>query len=346
MAFSSPHYLRLSLAAAIVLGVSPGRFYRDVKLGCINLLLTYPEGCLANCAYCGLARERRPDSDSFIRVGWPTLATEEVLERMARYKREVRRVCLSMVTHPQAYAHTRDLCRRILERMEAPLSVLATPHLLDREKLGELRGLGVDIIGIGLDAASERIFRRTRGRVVRGPLSWERYWNIIQASREIFGPFKVNAHLIVGLGESDRELVETFYRLKGMEVEGYLFSFYPEPGSLLERRRRPPLVRFRRLQLAKYLIEKKGIFREQMGFDSEGSLLRFDVPASLLEEAISSGEPFLTGGCPDGEGRLVCTRPFASYRPGEPFRDFPFPPEEGDIRRIRRELRLDFGGAS
>ena len=64
MSESSPDQVRLSLAAALTLGLAEGRFYRNARLGCINLLLTYPGGCKANCAFCGLARESRiPSSD-------------------------------------------------------------------------------------------------------------------------------------------------------------------------------------------------------------------------------------------------------------------------------------------
>ena len=50
----------------------------------------------------------------------------------------------------------------------------------------------------------------------------------------------------------------------------------------------------------------------------------------------------MTNGCPDQHTGLVsCTRPFGSYRPSEPFRDYPFPPTAEDKRDIRRQLRLD-----
>ena len=76
----------MSLAAAMTLGLAPGTFYRGARLGCINLLLTYPGGCKANCQFCGLAREKhRPDFDpkfeKFIRVAWRTWSLDEVVER-------------------------------------------------------------------------------------------------------------------------------------------------------------------------------------------------------------------------------------------------------------------------
>ncbi len=47
-----------------------------------------------------------------------------------------------------------------------------------------------------------------------GGLKWSNYWDIINHSREIFGPWKVNIHTVVGLGETDRDLIDTFYDLK------------------------------------------------------------------------------------------------------------------------------------
>ena len=59
----SPEYVQLSTAAAMTLGLMPGRMHRCSCTRCLNLLLTYPEGCRANCAYCGLARHREARED-------------------------------------------------------------------------------------------------------------------------------------------------------------------------------------------------------------------------------------------------------------------------------------------
>ena len=71
----SPDDMRISLAAAMTLGYEPGVFFRGARLHCVNLLLTYPEGCRARCAYCGLSAERpgAGRGKSFIRVQWPSL---------------------------------------------------------------------------------------------------------------------------------------------------------------------------------------------------------------------------------------------------------------------------------
>jgi biotin synthase len=46
----SPDYVQMSTAAAITLGVMSGYMHRTSCTRCLNLLLTYPEGCRANCA--------------------------------------------------------------------------------------------------------------------------------------------------------------------------------------------------------------------------------------------------------------------------------------------------------
>ena len=48
----------MSSAAATTLALKAGRFYRNAKLHCLNLLLTYDDGCLGRCAYCGLSGAR------------------------------------------------------------------------------------------------------------------------------------------------------------------------------------------------------------------------------------------------------------------------------------------------
>ena len=87
----SPDYVQMSTAAAITLGVMPGKMHRCSCTRCLNLLLTYPEGCRANCAYCGLARHREAERDyadrNFIRVDWPAVPMAE----SRRYRRPRRR---------------------------------------------------------------------------------------------------------------------------------------------------------------------------------------------------------------------------------------------------------------
>lgn len=342
---SSPEWVRISGASAIALRFASGRFSREFDFGGINLLLSYDDGCRSDCSYCGLARTRPGEYEdkSFIRVEWPLVRTDELVERMAEYESKLTRLCISMVTSPFSFRDTCDITSRIRSAVKAPLSILVAPPTLNRARLQRFSDLGVDMIGIGLDAVTEKLFASQRTDVPAGGagLKWSKYWEVVDASRDIFGPWKVNCHTLVGLGETDADLARMFTRLLQRQVLPYLFCFNPEQGTRLARHPKSSVKRWRRVQLMKDLIETAGLGMEQLGFDEQGALVRIMAPRSVVEQAISRGTAFMTDGCPGEGGEPGCTRPFGSYRPSEPFRDYPFQPEASDLDDIAAQLQLE-----
>ena len=344
----SPEAARLSLAAAMTLGLAPGRFYRNARLTCINLLQTYTEGCAGRCAYCGLSRDRSVPSvprrraegkdRSFIRVEWPTHPMDLLVEKMRERRDRFTRVCVSMVTHRRAVRDLITMTKRVRAEVGVPVSALLTPTLVDRQGFEALREAGVDRIGIAVDAVTPELFDRLRGRSARGPHRWERYWEAFTEAVEVFGEGMVGGHLIVGLGETERQMVEAFWRLHELGCVTHLFSFFPEAGSSLERREPPPMGQYRRMQLARYLIDEEVSTIDAMTFDHDGRLTGTGVDEATLEEIIATGEPFRTSGCPGEDGQVACNRPFANSRPGPDLRNYPFPLEPADVEKVRREL--------
>ena len=342
----SPEWVRISMAAAIELGLAPGRIQR-CHCGCINLLQNYPEGCFANCSYCGLARERpgAAEDNTFIRVSWPLFPTDDVAAAIGREEERrpegIGRVCVAQVQDKRAYLDLVDMTGRVHRAAPAvPISALVSAPTLNEERLHRIHEAGADIIGIGLDAASPELFHDTRGRGVRGPHDWDQHWEIARTARAIYGPWKVNFHVIVGLGETDADLVHLFHDLKAEEICAYLFSFNSEPGTTMQDAPRAPIHRLRRIQLVKHLIEKEGLGRDGVAFDEAGEIVRLDVDPELQRRATAGGVPFMTDGCPDRAGEVACNRPYGSYRPGEEFRDYPFAPNESDLETISDQMRI------
>jgi biotin synthase len=338
----SPDWVRISMASAIALRFRSGRFSREFDFGGINLLLNYDEGCQSDCGYCGLARTRPGtyEDKSFIRVEWPLVSTDELVERMARSEDTLTRLCISMVTHGHAYRDTCDITERIAARVRTPLSILVAPPTLNRERLERFKALGVDMIGIGLDAVTEELFRSLRTDVPAGGLKWDKYWEVVSDAREIFGPWKVNVHTLVGLGENDEHLIKMFLRLREQQVFAYLFCFNPEPDSRMAEHPKSSLQRWRRVQLAKHLVETEGYDLHQFDFDGEGNLAHLSGNRRDIDAIVDTGVPFLTNGCPGENGEPGCTRPYGSYRPAEGFRDFPFTPNAQDLIDIRQQMKL------
>ncbi len=261
-AMRSPAYVQMSTAAAITLGVMQGVMHRTSCTRCLNLLLTYPEGCRANCAYCGLARHREAERDyadrNFIRVDWPAVPYADVLDLMAAGAdgRRFHRMCISMITHPNSDEDTRVVLRQWMARVpHVPVSILSNPTTMSRADVQELKDIGADIFTAALDAANPEIFDRTRGRGVASPHSWEKYWEIIHAAAEIFGPEKFGAHLIVGMGESEHDVLTQVQAIRDLGGHSHMFAFFPERGSLMDHLPPVPRPQWRRVQRARYLID-------------------------------------------------------------------------------------------
>ncbi|MBN1658796.1 MAG: radical SAM protein [Anaerolineae bacterium] len=344
----SPEYVQTSMAAAKSLGYYPNTFRRNSFLRGLNLLLTYEERCTGRCAYCGLNSVRDvagAEADrTFIRVRWPTYAVSDIIARLKEDGGQLQRVCVGMITHPRAFDDMNAIIHRFHTETARPVSALISPTVIrDPRRLVESREAGADIATVAIDAATPEIFERTRGREVRGPHRWEQFWEMLAGAAEIFGRGHVGVHLIVGLGETEQEMVATAQRAHDVGATTHLFSFFPEAGTSLQDLRQPSYGQYRRVQLARYIIDRDLGRCEAMAFDGAGRIVDYGVAEEVLEECIRFGEPFMTSGCPGSNGRTACNRPFGNERPGRPIRNYAFEPDVEDVALIRYQLR-DYDG--
>ncbi|MBU0703537.1 MAG: radical SAM protein [Chloroflexi bacterium] len=335
----SPEYVQTSLAAAMALGYRRAAFRRDSYLTGLNLLVTYPQGCAASCAFCGLSRRREvePEKRTFIRVDWPTYGVDDIIARLNQNGAGLQRVCVGMITHRDAFDDMNSIIRRFHQESDRPISALIAPTLIkDLGQLAEIKEAGADMIGVAIDGATPELFERYRGKGVKGPHRWEHYWATLEESVRVMGWYKAGVHLIVGLGETEQEMIGTIQRAQDMGAHTHLFSFFPEAGSPMEHHPQPSYGHYRRVQLARYIINKEYGRYEQMTFNEAGQVVDFGVET---DDLIQYGEPFMTSGCPGPDGRVACNRPFGNERPGRPIRNYAFLPEPEDVELIRYQLR-------
>ncbi len=347
----SPEYVEMSLAASMVLGLRPGRFQRGGHTRCLNLLLTYPEGCAANCAYCGLARDRQGaySEKSFIRVEWPTVSTAETIHRAKSKTHLLERMCISMITHKRSGPDTLDICERWVREdalRGVPVSILSNPTTMTRDDLIDLRDAGAERFTVALDGVTAAVFDQTRGSGVKGPNDWDQYWGVYEQAFEVFGRENVGVHLICGMGETEAEMVSTMFRARSMGEYGclQLFAFNPEDGSRMEGTERVLFGQFRRVQLARYLIDKGFVKPEDMAFNDHGQIVDHGYDAQRTEAIIDSGIPFRTSGCPGKECDVSsCNRPFGDGPPLD-FSSYPFALDPWDVSNVRKQL-ADYDGS-
>jgi biotin synthase len=346
----SPEYVQMSTAAAITLGIADGRMYRCSCTRCLNLLLTYPEGCRANCAYCGLARHREAERDyadrNFIRVDWPAVPMDTVVDIVARdgENSPFHRMCISMITHPNSDDDTVTVLKHWTSRIDPstiPVSILSNPTTMGRDDVRNLKDLGADIFTVALDAATPAIFDRTRGKGVQSPHKWKKYWEVLLDAKDIFGPEKFGAHIIVGMGETEFEVLSLVQELVDLGGHSHMFCFFPEDGSLMDHLPATPRDQWRRVQLARYLIDYRDVRVDHMSFDGEGRVVDFGLPAQELDDIIDAGVAFRTSGCPGKEAEDVsaCDRPYGDSPPSN-IASYPFPPDRKDLKKIRKQLKI------
>ncbi len=335
----SPEYVQTSLAASMALGFQPARFRRASYLTGLNLLVTYPGGCVAQCGFCGLSHQREVEEGkrTFIRVDWPTYKVDDIIARMKADGGQLRRVCVGMITHRRAFDDMNTIIRRFHDEVGRPISALIAPTLIrPLDRLVEIREAGGDMIGVAVDAATPELFDRYRGSGVGGPHKWDHYWAAVEESVRALGRHQVGVHLIVGLGETEQEMIATIQRAEDMGAHTHLFSFFPERGTPMDDHPQPKYGQYRRVQLARYIINKDYGRCDDMDFNDQGQVVAFGVET---EELIRYGEPFVTSGCPGPDGHVACNRPFGNERPGRPIRNYAFVPEPEDVALIRYQLR-------
>jgi biotin synthase len=247
-----------------------------------------------------------------------------------------------MITHKRAREDLIGVAKLIKKNVDIPVSGLITPTILTKEDLVEIRDAGVDKIGIAIDLATEELFEKYRGPVH----SWNQYWSLFGDALEVFGNRMVGSHFMVGMGETEEQMASAIQRIYDMGGLTHLFSFFPEENSQLAKHPQPPIDQYRRIQLARFLIDEGIAHASNMKFDGKGIITDFGTQKKKLDNVINDGVAFMTSGCTGEDGTVACNRPFANSLPGPDFRNFPFVPNKEDVERVRKELNQEFATKS
>jgi len=332
IAEENPKKIRVSVGSAIVLGLLSGKLDAAPTTA---YLMTYRKGkCVANCGFCPQARESHSRTDMLSRVSWPAFPIEKILSGLdkAVIDDEIKRVCIQALNYPEVFTDLIALTRAIHQKVNVPISISCQP--LNSENIRQLAEAGAERIGIPLDAATEELFDKIKGLSAGGPYSWKKQFKLLSDAVNIFGKSKVSTHLIVGLGETEREMVKIIQRCVDMSVLPALFAFTPISGTALGNNAQPPIQKYRRIQIARHLIVHGIAGYEDMRFDEEGYISDFSVDEQTLLQIIQIGEPFPTSGCPN------CNRPYYNEKPSGPIYNYPRKIGQKELSEIESQLSL------
>jgi biotin synthase len=266
------------------------------------------ERCRNNCRFCAQARESGARADMLSRVTWPAVPAREAADGIAAAfaAGRLKRACLQVVDSAGGADAAAEAVLDLHDLSAVPVCV--SSHLERVEEAITLVAAGAERVCIALDAATPAVFRTVKEG------DWQARWRLLTACAAAL-PGRITTHLIVGLGESEEEMVDTLAACRDHGITVGLFAFTPVKGTAWAGRKPPSLASYRRIQAARHLLGQ-GYGREVIRC-RDGCIVGFDLPdtASLLAD----GRAFETSGCPD------CNRPYYNERPGGVMYNFPRP---------------------
>ncbi len=330
---SSDRKLAVSLGTAAVLGFATTRC--DPPPTTAYLL----DGgrCARDCLFCAQAQGSSAGANALSRVSWPSVDREVALKELAVAARASRfqRVCIQSTCSGSEHARIAELARDVASATALPVCASAYPA--SNNQVDALVSAGADVIGFGLDAATPSVYAAVKQPEMganAGAAAWERHLNMILATAERH-PGQAGAHLIVGLGESERDLVVLIQRLVNEGVVVALFAFTPVRGTAMERISPPPIGTYRRVQAALHLIRSRLVSADDLSFTRDDRIKSFAMPSSAARDLLQDGRAFQTSGCPG------CNRPFYNERPGGVMYNYARPLTFNEIGRAIDEMDLD-----
>lgn len=301
-----PSTIRVSLGSTSILGFKKLKYNFEIKV--VYLLLTGK--CNLNCKYCTQAKKSKTSDKFLSRVVWPEYDFEETLEKILEKKEQIERVCIQTVNN----RFTKENIFKILEKLGKEIRVSVSINTSSFKLIEEIFNLNADRVGLPIDVANEKLYKELRGGDFNKKLSF-----ILKVGDAFKN--KVSTHLIVGLGESDLDILNLYKKFFENGITVALFSFTPIEGTFLENFPQPNLIRYRKIQVATKLIEI-GFKISDFEFDEENNIKK--IP-NISFDLFKKLNPFITRGCP------YCTRPYYNERPKGDLYNYPFKLSEEDF---------------
>lgn len=313
--------IRVAIGTAKVLGLT------NIKMDTTPTTAHFmtPGRCIFDCKFCTQAKTSTSNQNLLSRISWPEFEEMDVFKALKERQDKFERVCLQVV-HSADQEDFLDYVKKIRNVCALPISVD-----LKADDIGTIRKTfeaGADVVGLPVDAANPKVY----SEIKEGSLS-SRMELIKKAAKEFQG--KISTHLIIGLGESEKDAVWVMREMHKQDVTTALFAFTPMKGTSLEKMKQPTIEHYRRIQTARYIIYND--FITNINFDETGRITGFGF---RIEELKNKIQPiaFQTSGCPG------CNRPYYNERPSGVMYNYPYEPSKKEHEKALQDALADFGG--
>lgn len=316
MGIVSIEKIRVSIGSASVLGLGSVIKFKEIPTTCY--LMTFREGhCTANCGFCPQASSSKSSMEMLSRVTWPVFTFKDFLTKLKYLPtaKKFKRICIQTLNYAENFRDLKEILTPIKLNTDIPISVAIPP--MSKDQLKELKLMGIQRVGIALDGTTPEIFNKIKGCGVKGPYEWDQHYKKLIEAIEIFSEGFVSTHLIIGLGEMEKDVIERIEELTDLKILVSLFAFTPIKGTKFENNTQPPILNFRKLQLGRYLIVNNVKKMKDFEFNLKGHIININISKKQLKNIINDTEAFFTSGCPG------CNRPYYTSKPSGPIYNFP-----------------------
>jgi len=320
--------VRLSIGTAIQIGLESGE--KDSNFTTAFFMTYRAGGCEANCAFCPQAQDSTSREDRLSRLSWPEYSFREVIENWPP-PGQFRRICVQTICYAEVVQDVLDIVRELRKITKLPISVAI--HPISTEDMSKLNTSGVSNIGIALDASTPEIFEEIKGEHRGAEYRWATHRQGLEDALKIFGEGRVTTHLIIGLGETEKEASDFIIEMYKMGISVGLFAFTNIKGTSLEKQSPPDLSSYRRVQVVRQLVSQNLLTSDQIR-ENENGQISLEIEDKVLREALSSGVAFQVTGCKG------CNRPFYNERPRGPMYNYPRRLTEDEVLRAIEETNL------
>lgn len=302
--------VRLSLGTAIQIGLEAGD--NDPNFTTAFLMTFREGGCEANCAFCPQAQESTSTSDRLSRISWPDYVFFEVIQNWPA-SGQFTRICVQTICYPEVVDDVVEIVSELRRVTNLPISVAI--HPITPNEMSRLKETGVSNIGIALDAGTPEIFERIKGQHRGAAYRWESHRQGLEDALRIFGKGNVATHLIVGLGETEKEAADFILEMYELGINVGLFAFTNIKGTPLQDNSPPELSSYRRIQVVRHLISQ-GLLKSDQIVENPDRSISLEISSDTLRQVLSSGVAFQVTGCKG------CNRPFYNERPRGPMYNY------------------------
>jgi len=315
--------IKIALATAHLLGLKKTKIENKSLPTTAHFMTT--GRCLYNCSFCTQARSSKQDGQYLSRIIWPEFKEDEIKEILRKnLDKKFKRICLQVTQSPDYLEKTLKFIDYIKDLSQLPLSV--SIRLRNIEEVQILFDKGVSRLGLALDVVDEADYKKIKKANYREFLKF-----LLKTGKQF--PGKITTHLIIGFSETEKQVIDLMKKLYKNQITVSLFAFTPVPGTDLAKQKPPQLSKYRRVQLAQFLITASWQYRFK--FNKQDKLISVGWKKNNLLEKFYGTSLFQTCGC------TGCNRPYYNERPGKKLYNYPYKLSRNEFKQATEELDLE-----